>query len=152
MEKYKYYTQEGNRYTLKVQKGLFIIAGLLICSIAIVLFTIKPDAVNILMGVVFLALGALVFLRITSSTIIDTASRQVIFKSFSFSKPMHFEFKDYEGFNNTTISNYGVKGTSLLGLRFNVNGKAKEVRLRQGFMSTKGLHEVLKETEQIMGI
>jgi hypothetical protein len=152
MANYKYYIQNGNQFTLKVQKKFIIIISLLVSGVAILLFTLNPDTPNILIGFLFLALAALVFLRTTSSTIIDTTAKQIIVKQFSFSQAVTYNFNDYEGINSMTVSNYGVKGTSLVGLRFNVNGKEKEVKLLQSFMATKNLHEVVKETEQIMGL
>jgi hypothetical protein len=35
-------------------------------------------------------------------------------------------------------------------LIFNVNGKPKRVHLRQSFMSTQALHNIVKETDEIM--
>jgi hypothetical protein len=152
MTKYKYYVQQGNQYTLKVQTGFITIVSLLLVALAVLLFTLNPDRPSILIGLLFLGMAALVFLRTTASTIIDTSARQIIVKQFSFSQPVTYYFKDYEGINSMTVSNYGVKGTSLVGLRFNVDGKEKVVKLLQSFMATKSLHEVVKETEKIMGL
>ena len=152
MSNYKYYTKEGNQYTLKIQKVFIIIIATLILGVAFLLFVINTNTTNILIGLMFIALAALVFLRTTASTIIDTDAKQVIVKAFSFSESVAYNFSDYDGINQMSVSNYGVKGTSTVGLRFLVNGKAKEVKLLQSFMTTKTLHEVVKETEQIMGL
>jgi hypothetical protein len=152
MENYKYYIQQGNQYSLKVQKGFLYIMIALVLGVAMLLFTIAANATNILIGLMFVALAILLFLRTSASTIINIDARQIVVKAFSFSQPKIFHFKDYDGINQMSVSNYGVKGTSTVGMRFIVDGKAKEIRLLQSFMSTKGLHEVVKETEQIMGL
>lgn len=152
MTNYKYYTQNGNQYTLKVQKVFITIMTLIVLGVAVMLFTINPNKTNNLIGLAFVAFAALIYLRTTASTVIDKGAKQIIVKPFSFSKPTTYEFKDYDGINNLSISNNGLKGTSTVGLRFIVNGKEKEVKLLQTFMSTKGLHEVVKETESIMNL
>jgi hypothetical protein len=152
MKNYKYYIQQGNQYSLKVQKGFLYIMIALVLGVAMLLFTIAANATNNLIGLMFVALAILFFLRTTASTIIDIDAKQIVVKAFSFSQPKIFHFKDYDGINQMSVSNYGVKGTSTVGMRFIVDGKAKEIRLLQSFMSTKGLHEVVKETEQIMGL
>jgi hypothetical protein len=152
MENYKYYIQQGNQYSLKVQKGFLYIMIALVLGVAMLLFTIAADATNILIGLMFVALAILLFLRTSASTIINIDAKQIVVKAFSFSQPKIFHFKDYDGINQMSVSNYGVKGTSTVGMRFIVDGKAKEVRLLQSFMTTKQLYEVVKETEQIMGL
>jgi hypothetical protein len=152
MENYKYYIQQGNQYSLKVQKGFLYIMIALVLGVAMLLFTIAANATNILIGLMFVALAILLFLRTSASTIINIDAKQIVVKAFSFSQPKIFHFKDYDGINQMSASNYGVKGTSTVGMRFIVDGKAKEVRLLQSFMTTKQLHEVVKETEQIMGL
>jgi hypothetical protein len=152
MENYKYYIQQGNQYSLKVQKGFLYIMIALVLGVAMLLFTIAANATNILIGLMFVALAILLFLRTSASTIINIDAKQIVVKAFSFSQPKIFHFKDYDGINQMSVSNYGVKGTSTVGMRFIVDGKAKEVRLLQSFMTTKQLYEVVKETEQIMGL
>jgi uncharacterized membrane protein YfcA len=151
MSSYNYYTQEGNQFTLKVQRIYLAIMSFALGVIGFVCFYFaKGEIPTILIGIMFYAFGALVFLRTTSKTIIDTKTKTVTHQPFSFSKPMQFDFKDMDGFDS--LSNYsgGIKASTIVGLTFLKGGKRKVINLRQGFMSTKGLHDVVKETQQII--
>jgi uncharacterized membrane protein YfcA len=151
MTNYNYYTQQGNEYTLKVQKGYLTIMSMVVAGIGLVCFYFaKGEVPTILIGVMFFAMAALIFLRTTAKTVIDTKSKKISHQPFSFSQPMVFDFKDMEGFDSLTSYSGGIKASSTVGLTFTKDGKRKAINLRQGFMSTQGLHDVVKETEEII--
>jgi uncharacterized membrane protein YfcA len=148
---YNYYTQQGNEYTLKVQKTYLTIMSVAVAAIGILCFYFaKGEIPAILVGIMFFAMAALIFLRTTAKTVIDTKAKTVSHQPFSFSQPMIFDFKDMDGFDSLTSYSGGIKASTAVGLTFLKDGKRKAINLRQGFMSTQGLHDVVKETEQII--
>jgi hypothetical protein len=148
---YNYYTQQGNEYTLKVQKGYLTIMSMAVAAIGMVCFYFsKGEIPTILIGIMFFAFAALIGLRTTAKTVIDTKAKTVTHQPFSFSPPMVFDFKDMDGFDSLTNYSGGIKASTTVGLTFLKDGKRKAINLRQGFMSTQGLHDVIKETEQII--
>ena len=154
MQTLKYYIQEDGQYRLKNQKLAFIIFGSLIIAGGIALGINYPPEkpANLYIAIILILVGILIFLRSTAKVLLDVNAQYVSLQPFSFSKPKILYFKDFDGFNVLHITQLGIKGTSTVGMLFIVNGKKKEVKLRQTFMTTKSLHKVVKETEQIMGL
>lgn len=152
MNTYKYFVQDGNRYELKKQVIFTVVISGGVGLLGLWLTVMKSDnKFNLWFGVFLLVIGILGLLRLTSKTVFDTYSRQLIIKRAFFAKEVVYNLDDFETFLITrTISLFGLTMNAAANLVFNINGKEKILMLHQSVFTVKPLNALFNEIEDII--
>ncbi|SHF33400.1 hypothetical protein [Pedobacter caeni] len=152
MQTLKYFEQEGGIYHLKVQKGLFYTISVLGFG-AMIATLIYGTTKGAYMGAALLAFIVVMgILRSTGKISFDTQSRKIRKQSFFFSSEITYNFDDFDYFLISKLkSAFITVGVSAVLVMY-VNGKTKNILLRQSFFTARPLQRLNDELSSIMGL
>ena len=156
MSLFKYYKYENGHYTLINQKTRFLITSVILILAAVSAFFPNPNSIlyfgkySIIGSIVLILLASFNFLRTTKKIHINPKAGYVSRQQFYFSKPELLYFKDFDMLHILHLTSFGIKTTSIVDMRFNINNIEQRINLRETLLSTKSLQEIVDETQQIM--
>lgn len=152
MQTLKYFEQEGSVYHLKVQKGFFYTISALGFGAMIATLIYGTTRGAYFGAALFAFVGIMGILRSTGKTSFDTQSRKIRRQSFFFSAEITYSFDDFDHFLISKLkSAFITVGVSAV-LVMDVNGKTKNILLRQSFFTARPLQRLNDELSSIMGL
>ena len=148
MKHLNYFTQQGDQYILDIQKQRWTITTVvfIIGGIACFFFFDK------FCGLLFLALGAFVSLRLTKKVVFDTAQRVVFHRNSILTGTEVLPFDNFENFS-VTRTKEGISSITLnddFEMYFDMGGRSRKVILRKTSGKMKFAEVLMDEVEWIM--
>jgi hypothetical protein len=152
MQTIKHFEQQGNTYTLKVQKGLFYAIAFfsLVAIIAILIYSTSKAAPLYVAFFVFVALLAI--LRTTAVLTFDNHSRQIQRKRFFFSSPAIYNFDDFDHFLISKQKSYFITVSVQAIMVMRKGNKTRHILLAQTLFTAKPLQRLSDEISTVMGL
>lgn len=154
MTQYKYFDQEGNRYSLKSNSTIaWARTVILLLAALYMFFGVSDRGPGVLFfGYFLIFLAAASFLKTTKKLTIDTTARTVTDKHNAFFKERTYRFEDFERFHVYTQYINLIKANSFASIVFDENGKEKSVTLLITLFVTKPAQTAINEASEIMGV
>ncbi|MBT2564384.1 hypothetical protein J7E50_23490 [Pedobacter sp. ISL-68] len=152
MQTLKHFEQQGNTYTLKVQKGLFYIIAFFSLAAIIAILIYSTSKANPLYIAFFVFVGAMAILRATAVLTFDNHNREIQRKVFFFSSPTSYSFDDFDHFLISKQKSYFITVAIQAILVMNKGNKTKHILLWQSYFTAKPLQRLNEEISEIMGL
>lgn len=146
MRTFDYFTQDGDKYSLKSQKTQAILITAFCMLIGVYLLTIH----QVILGLFMIVLGLLVLYRTTAKVVFDVKNNNIHCQKGMFNKETVYSFADFRGFTMRKNKYLNITTNSELRMNFETNGKYKEVTLHRGFRNTKYADKIAEEIEWMM--
>lgn len=152
METIKHFEQQGNTYTLKVQKGFFYTITFFSLAAIIAILIYSTGRATPLYVAFFVFVGLLAILRTTAVLTFDNHNRQIQRKHFFFSSPTVYSFDDFDHFLISKQKSYFITVSVQAIMVMRKGNKTKHILLAQTLFTAKPLQRLSDEISAIMGL
>lgn len=152
MQTFKHFEQQGNTYTLKVQKGLFYTIAFFSLAAIIAILIYSTSKATPLYVAFFVFVGLLAILRITAVLTFDNHNRQIARKRFFFSSPAIYNFDDFDHFLISKQKSYFITVSIQAIMVMRKGNKTRHILLAQTLFTAKPLQRLSDEISTIMGL
>lgn len=146
MSELKYFTRNGNQYTMKKQLGFnFVVIGGMLGATILGVYIDLP-AMSWVCGILTVIVAIALYLK---RVVIDMDNRSIFIKSGLIQPGIQIPFNDFVTFQLASIRHYFITTNTSLNLLFMKNGKERSLAIATGF-TVKAMQRVLNEIEEII--
>lgn len=145
MRELKYFTQNGNQYIMKGQRGFSLVVIIGLAAAAVGGVYAHLPGLTWICGILALLFIVAIFLK---RLVIDLDQQAFILKSGLFSTTTTVPFGDFLNFELASVRHSFIIVNTSLNICFTKNGKERALTIAQGF-TVRAMQNVLNEIEDI---
>lgn len=142
----KYFTQNGNQYTMKRQMGFSLVVIIAMGAAAIAGLFVNKPALTWICGIMTILFILAVALK---RVVIDMDRKEIYIKNGLFAPGFSIQFTDFISFQLASVRQSFITTNASLNILYTKNGKEKTAGIAEGF-TVRGMQQVLNEVEEIM--
>lgn len=142
----KYFTKNGNQYTMKRQSGFSLIVIVILAAASVAGVYANKPALTWCCGVLTILFALAVLLK---RVVIDIDQQEIFLKSGLLAPACTIHFSDFVNFELASVKQSFITVNASLSIVYIKNGKEKKAGIAEGF-TVRAMQNVLNEIEEII--